>query len=101
MISPKLTRRSLADIQDDEVIPGKYTTRSGLEIKIALGNYRMFYTPGTEDFFHRYLDTAADVSKEEEQSKKAREKVEAFVKAKLGLEGEEDKMEVEPTPAAV
>ncbi|KIR56076.1 paired amphipathic helix protein Sin3a [Cryptococcus gattii Ru294] len=27
--------------------------RDGLEIKIALGNYRMFFTPGTEDYFHR------------------------------------------------
>lgn len=27
--------------------------KDGLEIKIALGNYRMFFTPGTEDYFHR------------------------------------------------
>ena len=80
-----LTFRTLADIEDEEKIPGRFTTRSGLEIKIALGNYRMFYTPGTEDFFHRYLDSIEDEGSEKKQAEKDLQKVQAFVKSKLGL----------------
>ena len=38
-------QRSLVDIPED-VSPKAYETHSGLEIKIALGNYKMFFTPG-------------------------------------------------------
>ena len=36
------------DIPDD-IAPNSFETNSGLEIKIALGNYRMFFTPGTSN----------------------------------------------------
>ena len=38
-------QRSLVDIPAD-ISPKAYETHSGLEIKIALGNYKMFFTPG-------------------------------------------------------
>jgi paired amphipathic helix protein Sin3a len=31
----------------------EFTIESGLTIKIALGNYRIFYTPETEEYIHR------------------------------------------------
>ena len=59
---------NLGSIPDDTP-PETFETKSGIEIKIALGNYRMFFTPGqyscigcpvgaesrkeTEDYFHR------------------------------------------------
>lgn len=37
----------------EDVAEGTFDTNSGLQFRVALGNYRLFYTPGTEDYFHR------------------------------------------------
>ncbi len=76
-----------------------FDTKSGIELKIALGNYRMFFTPSqslnpvslshptdcqadTEDYFHRKRLPAevveADV-RETTMADGAKERLEAFV----------------------
>ncbi|ODO11875.1 hypothetical protein I350_00659 [Cryptococcus amylolentus CBS 6273] len=54
-VDPPFLRRNVAKTQEREptISPSRIDAKDGLEIKIALGNYRMFFTPGTEDFFHR------------------------------------------------
>lgn len=83
----------------------KYDIVSGLEMKIALGNYRMFFTPSTEDYFHRdRSDTPAQIAEAGVRAEKMKErnlkKLEEFIKSKIG-DVEEDKedetMEVEGT----
>jgi paired amphipathic helix protein Sin3a len=94
-----LTPSTLAEIPED-LPPKSFETKSGLEIKIALGNYRMFFTPGTEDYFHRFSkdakDTAATSTSESEAAEQGKKKLEEFVNAKLGL----DSMDVDAPPAA-
>jgi len=74
-----------------------------LEIKIALGNYRMFFTPGTEDYFHRQTRlTPAQIAeadaKDETAIKEASAKLDEFVKGKLQL----GQVEAEPPkPTAI
>ncbi|WVW80329.1 hypothetical protein I302_102309 [Kwoniella bestiolae CBS 10118] len=49
-VDPPLLQRNLDEnlnLSSDQII-----TKDGMEIKIALGNYRMFFTPDTEDYFH-------------------------------------------------
>ncbi|WWC68464.1 uncharacterized protein I206_102392 [Kwoniella pini CBS 10737] len=65
-VDPPLLQRNLDDeitLSSDSVI-----TKDGMEIKIALGNYRMFFTPDTEDYFHliRKPDEIAELNKKEE-----------------------------------
>jgi hypothetical protein len=63
----------------------------------------MFYTPGTEDYFHRYhFSTPAQAAEEEAKEITNREealgKIEAFVKSKIGPS--EEGMDVDPPAAA-
>ncbi|EIW72890.1 hypothetical protein TREMEDRAFT_59052 [Tremella mesenterica DSM 1558] len=37
----------------EDVVSSQLEGRSGLELKLALGNLRMFFTPGTEDYYYR------------------------------------------------
>ncbi|ORY28618.1 hypothetical protein BCR39DRAFT_534412 [Naematelia encephala] len=45
-------KRTLREIPQDSGAD-MFETTSGLDVKIALGNYRMFFSPQTEDYFHR------------------------------------------------
>jgi len=99
-----LTFRSLADIPED-ANAGAFETKSGLEIKIALGNYRMFFTPGTEDYFHRQSrSTRAQIAesdaKDESNREEATKKLDEFVQAKLKL-NQTDAEPVLPKPTSV
>lgn len=85
---------TLMEIPGD-VPPKSFETKSGLEIKIALGNYRMFFTPGTEDYFHRYTKDISAESSEAEAAERDRKKLDDFVSAKLGL----NEMDVDPAVA--
>jgi hypothetical protein len=40
--------RSIVSVPDEEkkIDPSAFDIKSGLDIKIALGNFRMFFTPG-------------------------------------------------------
>ena len=90
---------TLAEIPED-LPPKSFETKSGLEIKIALGNYRMFFTPGTEDYFHRFSkdvkDAATTSASETEAAEQGKKKLNDFVNSKLGL----DSMDVDAPPAA-
>jgi hypothetical protein len=62
----------------------------------------MFFTPGTEDYFHRFgtdaKDAAATGASETEAAEQGKKKLDEFVNAKLGL----DSMDVDaPAAAAV
>lgn len=90
----------MADLPDDDA----FQSTSGLEIKIALGNYRIFYTPGTEDFFYRpQSSTPAQKAEAEVQEQTDREeglkKLEGFIESKLGLKNDStsagEKMDVD------
>ena len=87
--------RNLAEIPDDAA-PNAFETRSGLEIKVALGNYRMFFTPETEDYFHRNRTPAEMVEsdlKEEAMTEVAKKRLDEFVARKMAKteeQGEEE-----------
>ncbi|WRT65870.1 uncharacterized protein IL334_002821 [Kwoniella shivajii] len=49
-VDPPLLQRNVD--KDLQLAPDSIVTKDGMEIKIALGNYRMFFTPDTEDYFH-------------------------------------------------
>ncbi|KAL7423639.1 hypothetical protein Q5752_001220 [Cryptotrichosporon argae] len=49
--------RNLADIPET-VGSDAFTTSSGLQFRIAMGSYRAFFTPDTEDYYHRQTDPA-------------------------------------------
>lgn len=44
--------RTLGELPD-ELGPELFETHSGLQFRVAFGNYHLFYQPGTEDYFHR------------------------------------------------
>ena len=91
--------RTLVDIPESSIEEG-FETKSGLEIKIALGNYRMFYTPDTEDYFHRKRTSAELVdqdTKETEEAAAAKKRLEEWVGKKTGITSA---MEVEPPAVA-
>ncbi|ORX34170.1 hypothetical protein BD324DRAFT_636920 [Kockovaella imperatae] len=78
-------QRNLTDIPED-IAPNSFDTHSGLEIKIALGNYRMFFTPETEDFFHRKrsMNELAELEKSNETATAAaKDRLAKFVNDKI------------------
>lgn len=96
--------RTLADLPEDDA----FQSTSGLEIKIALGNYRIFYTPDTEDYFYRPVpktpaQRAEEEAKEITDNEEGLKKLEGFVQKKLGVTGAAagggDKMDVDPVSA--
>lgn len=91
----ELTCRSLTDIAEN-LPPKSFETKSGLEIKIALGNYRMFFTPGTEDYFHRFAKQTQATSDDTQSAEQGKKKLEEFVNSKLKL----DSMDVDPPAVA-
>ncbi|WWC87985.1 uncharacterized protein L201_002887 [Kwoniella dendrophila CBS 6074] len=86
-VDPPLLQRNL----DDEVTlsTDSIVTKDGMEIKIALGNYRMFFTPDTEDYFH-HKRNSAEIAKYDEKeaaySKAAGEKLEKWAGNRFILE---------------
>ncbi|KAK4683853.1 paired amphipathic helix protein Sin3a, partial [Tremellales sp. Uapishka_1] len=99
-IEQPFLQRTLVDIPKD-LSKESFDISSQMEIKIALSSYRMFFTPETEDYFHRKrspAEVAESDAKEEADSEAAKKRLEAWL---------EEKAEVEPavestsTPAAV
>ncbi|WWC60485.1 uncharacterized protein I303_103058 [Kwoniella dejecticola CBS 10117] len=66
-VDPPLLQRNLDD--DLTLSSGSIITKDGMEIKVALGNYRMFFTPDTEDYFHliRKSDEIVESDKQEKK----------------------------------
>ncbi|OCF56596.1 paired amphipathic helix protein Sin3a [Kwoniella mangroviensis CBS 10435] len=65
-VDPPLLQRNLDEnlkLSSNEVI-----TKDGIEIKIALGNYRMFFTPDTEDYFH-LIRNSTEINETEQKEK--------------------------------
>lgn len=99
--------RNLGDLPGDAP-SSAFETKSGIEIKIALGNYRMFFTPGplkhrcpapsisadggikdTEDFFYRKRLPAEVVEASLHESSwadSAKKRLEAFIERERGRE---------------
>jgi len=76
-----------------------FIAESGLEIKVCIGSYKLFFVPDTEDFFARRLTVEDEEARRvlvEAASKEGKEKVEAWVDEKLGLAPP-----AAPAPAAV
>lgn len=68
--------------------PSTFIAESGLEIKVCIGSYKLFFVPDTEDFFSRRLTVEDEEARKvliETASKEGKEKVEAWVDEKLGL----------------
>ena len=102
-----ITHRNLGDLPGDAP-SNAFETKSGIEIKIALGNYRMFFTPcplstvcphhlkllmvdskDTEDFFYRKRLPAEVVEAslhESSWAEGAKRRLEAFVELGRGRE---------------
>lgn len=83
--------------------PSAYIAESGLEIKVCIGSYKLFFVPDTEDFFSRRLSTAEEhVRKEaaEQRRKAAKAKLDRFVEGKMGggETGGEDLAGAAPSP---
>ncbi|KAF8323928.1 hypothetical protein DL93DRAFT_2070048 [Clavulina sp. PMI_390] len=60
-VQPPFLRRSLEEHEDESAAP-TYISRAGLQIKICIRTYRLFFVSGTEDFYWR---TQTSTSKEE------------------------------------
>lgn len=85
-------QRTLGTITD-EVGPEAFTSKSELHFRVALGNYRFFYTPGTEDYFHRVRGvTRDDDRRERAYFQRALKRLDEFVDSKVD-EPEEDAAE--------
>lgn len=92
--------------------PSTFIAESGLEIKVCIGSYKLFFVPDTEDFFSRRLTVEDEENRRalvESGSKEGGEKVEKWVEEKLGLAGPAEAVEEKkeepvggaPAPAAV
>ncbi|WVR05681.1 hypothetical protein IAU60_002703 [Kwoniella sp. DSM 27419] len=59
-VDPPLLQRNVPEqaTEFQEMHRAAFDIRDGMEIKIALGNYRMFFTPATEDYFHHHRSKA-------------------------------------------
>ncbi|WVQ97064.1 hypothetical protein IAU59_004174 [Kwoniella sp. CBS 9459] len=64
-VDPPLLQRNL---DQSEMQAEWVDTKDGMEIKIALGNYRMFFTPDTEDYFH-YKRSSAEIKQSDDMEK--------------------------------
>lgn len=69
----------------------KYQTRADLQLRIALGNYRIFYQPETEDYYHTFVS-----EQEVEESDKLEDK--ALEGAKKRVEAWADAIVNKPAP---
>lgn len=87
-------KRNLTDLPPAP--EGAYTVSSDLAIKVALGNYRMFYIQDTEDYFHRQRSQAEndELNKREEVAAAgAKERLEKWLEEAGGDKAEQ--MDVE------
>lgn len=73
--------------------PEAFVESSGLKFRVALGNYRIFYIPGTEDYFHRVGE-----EDDEPANDAAKKRLDEWVQSKL--DEPEDDDEVEPADVA-
>ncbi|KLT42069.1 hypothetical protein CC85DRAFT_285843 [Cutaneotrichosporon oleaginosum] len=83
-------KRTLQDLPADGTV---FSESSGLKFRVALGNYRLFYVPGTEDYFHR-----ASGEEEEPNHDAAKKRLDEWVQSKL--DEPEDEEEAEPADVA-
>ncbi len=75
--------RTLVDLHPDIRQEG----RSGIGIKIALGNYRLFFVQGTADYYSRKTSPAEEVdivARLEDVRVSRKEKMEGWLKGKMG-----------------
>ncbi|WVO13131.1 hypothetical protein L204_100743 [Cryptococcus depauperatus] len=84
-VDPPFLKRNVYKTQRKESISltENIAARDGLEIKIALGNYRMFFTPGTEDVFYRGFEEISKV-KASEKTKDVQQNSEVVQEATTG-----------------
>lgn len=65
-------------------------SQSDLKFRIALGNYKIFYTADTEDYFHRVArGEQEDDAREKTWLEGARKRLDEFVASKLEEHDEE------------
>nr|XP_031858732.1 uncharacterized protein CI109_005826 [Kwoniella shandongensis]KAA5525804.1 hypothetical protein CI109_005826 [Kwoniella shandongensis] len=83
-VDPPLLQRNVD--KDLQLAHESVETKDGMDIKIALGNYRMFFTPETEDYFHHKRTPAEQVElnlKEESYLESAKRRLEEYVESKF------------------
>ena len=68
--------------------PQNVETRSGLELKICMNTYKIFFVDNTEDYFHRKLDNSDPLKVESRKHLSAKERKNRHVKFREWLEGE-------------
>lgn len=101
-VEQPLLNRTLGDMSED-ISEGAFQTNSGLQFRVALGNYRLFYTPGTEDFFHRRrpaTELAAQDAQEKRFIEAAAKRLDEWV-SKAEVEQEDEAEEPAAAAAAV
>jgi len=82
---------------------GKFTVSNGLNFRVALGSYRLFYTGGSEDFFFRHrpqdrLD--AYNAAEERYTEAAAKRLEEWINKPAEPEAEDEGVDEDGADAA-
>lgn len=89
-VEQPLLNRTLADISED-IGPDSFQHQSGLKFRVAIKNYRIFYTPGTEDYFHRIRSEEEDTeleAKEKTYYERAKGRLEAWIDKSANVDDE-------------
>ncbi|WOO83690.1 Paired amphipathic helix protein pst1 [Vanrija pseudolonga] len=95
--------RTLGELPD-ELGPELFETHSGLQFRVASGNYHLFYQPGTEDYFHRARPQAEEDELDAQENRffdAAKKRLEDWINKPA--EGDEDEAQdaaVDAEPAA-
>ncbi|GMK60011.1 hypothetical protein CspeluHIS016_0902280 [Cutaneotrichosporon spelunceum] len=93
-VEPPFLNRTTHKLPEDTG-PEAFVENSGLKFRVALGNYRIFYIPGTEDYFHRIRP-----EEEEPSYEGAKKRLDEWVQSKLDEPEDDEEPEPAEAPAA-